>query len=122
MMANSDSDGVAAYIAAAPAPARRMLRQLRKIIRSAAPKATEKISYRMPYYHYHGRLIYFAAFKSHVSVFVMNRSKQPFARGMARYRTSASTLQFPFGTKLPVALLTRIMRARVRENDAARKR
>lgn len=119
-MMKSDSSGVAGYIAAAAAPARPMLRQLRRVIRAAAPEAIEKLSYRMPYYHHHGRLIYFAAFTRHVSVFIMGKTKAKFEKETARYRTSASTLQFPFGTKIPVRLVERIVRARVRENEAAR--
>jgi uncharacterized protein YdhG (YjbR/CyaY superfamily) len=54
---------VDAYIAAAPTETRGKLVQLRKIIKAAAPKADEGISYKVPYYRYHGALVYFAAFK-----------------------------------------------------------
>ena len=97
-----------------------MLRQLRRIIKTSAPKATEKLSYRMPYYHYQGRLIYFAAFSKHVSLYVMGKSKQKFAKEIKPYQTSSSTLRFPFGTKIPVRLVTRIVRARVREIEATK--
>jgi uncharacterized protein YdhG (YjbR/CyaY superfamily) len=109
---------VDAYIAAAPAPARPMLRQLRRLIRSAAPKAVEKLSYRMPYYSHHGRLTYFAAFSSHVSLYAMGRSKTQFAAATKPYRTSETTLRFRFGTKIPATLVTRLIRARVRENES----
>ena len=94
-----------------------MLRQLRRIIMAAAPKATEKLSYRMPYYHDHGRLIYFAAHTRHVSVYVMGNAKQKYAKELAPYQTSKSTLQFPLGTKIPVRLITRLVRARGKENN-----
>ena len=113
--------GVAGYIAAAPAPARPMLRQLRRLVRASAPRASETLSYGMPYYSHHGRLIYFAAFQKHVSVFVMNRAKERFAAEMKPYRATASTLHFPFGTRLPATLVTRLVRARVRENEDAAK-
>jgi uncharacterized protein YdhG (YjbR/CyaY superfamily) len=119
--ARTEKQAVDAYIAAAPRPARPMLRELRRVIRSCAPMATEKLSYRMPYYHHYGRLIYFAAFSKHVSLYVMGKSKQRFARAMAPYQTSASTLRFPLGTKIPVGLVTKLVRARVRENEQARK-
>lgn len=105
------------YIAAAPKPARPMLRELRRIVKACAPKATEKLSYRMPYYHYHGRWVYFAAFSKHVSLYVMGRAKRVFAEELEPYQTSASTLQFPFGTKLPARLISRIVRDRVDENE-----
>ena len=110
---------VAAYIAAAPLPARALLRQLRALVRSVAPEAEERLSYGMPYYSLHGRLAYFAAFKGHVGVYLMGRSKERFARELARWRTTASTLRFEFGDRLPLALLRRVLRARTEENLTA---
>src|SRR5262245_20026966 len=109
------------YIAAAPKPAQPMLRQLRRIIKTNAPKAVEKLSYRMPYYDYHGRLTYFSAFTKHVSLFVMNRAKQRFAAEMKPFRTTPTPLRFPLGTKIPAGLVARLVRARARENEQARK-
>lgn len=88
-------------------------------MRSAAPDADETLSYRMPYYSQHGRLIYFAVFRRHVGVYLMGRSKERFAKHITPWRTSASTLRFGFGSKLPVTLLGRIVRARLKENLAA---
>ena len=107
---------VKAYIDAAPIPARAMLRQLRSLIRTTVPEAEEKLSYGMPYYGLDGRLVYFAAFKSHVSVFLMGRSKDAFAAETARWRTTANTMRFEFGERLPVTLLRRILRARAKES------
>jgi uncharacterized protein YdhG (YjbR/CyaY superfamily) len=109
---------VDAYIAAAPRAARPMLRELRRIVRRAAPEAIETLSYRMPYYSHHGRLTYFAAFSKHVSLYAMGKSKKQFAEAMKPYQTSESTLRFPLGTKIPAALVTRLIRARVRELEA----
>ena len=53
-----------AYLAAVPKDARDALEKLRKIIRAAAPKATETISYQIPTYKYHGMLVSFAASKT----------------------------------------------------------
>ena len=58
------------YIAAAPARARAVLRQLRRVIKTAAPKADERISYGMPYYGYKGRLAYFRLAKGHVGLYI----------------------------------------------------
>lgn len=99
-----------------------MLRELRRLVRAGAPRAEEKISYRMPYYSYFGRLTYFAAFSQHVSYFALGRSKRPFAKEMKPYLTSTSTMRFPFGTKIPSRLIRRLVRARALENEAARKR
>jgi uncharacterized protein YdhG (YjbR/CyaY superfamily) len=99
-----------------------MLRTLRRIVRANAPKATERISYGIPSYDFHGQLIYFAAFKKHVSVYVMGKSKEKFAAELKPYRKTKATLQFPFGTKIPERMIARIVRARLKENEAARRK
>jgi len=110
---------VDAYIAAAPKAARTLLRHIRSAIRSAAPGAEEKLSYRMPYYSYHGRLIYFAAFANHVGVYLMGASRERFAEELEPFRTTPTTMRIPIGSKAPLALLRRIVKARVAENEAA---
>src|SRR5215831_731680 len=109
--AAAGKNSVAAYIAQAPKAAQPMLRQLRRIVRANAPKATETLSYRIPYYSQHGRLIYFAVFSKHVSVYVMGKSKEQFADEMKPYRKTKATLHFPFGTKIPAPLIAKLVRA-----------
>lgn len=107
---------VDAYIAAAPRAAQPPLRRLRALIQSGAPKAEERISYGMPYYHYHGRLIYFAIFKNHIGVYPGGHAdKHP---EMKPYMTSIGTYRFPLNQPLPVALLRRFVKGRVKEMEA----
>src|SRR5262249_53071625 len=113
---------VSGYIAAAPAPARAMLRQLRAAVRAAAPQAEERISYGMPYYYDRGRLVYFAAFKRHVSLFVWGPILKRHAASVRKYQTTSATLQFPLGTPLPLALIKRLVSARRRENARLEKK
>jgi len=108
------------YVAAAPPDARRMLKQLRSAITSVAPEAEERISYSMPYYGHHGRLAYFAAFKNHVSLFIMRLVMKRYAQEVKRYRTSTSTLRFPIGSAIPVALVKKLVKAQVKENEVRR--
>lgn len=109
-----------AYIASAPQEARAQLVQLRKIIKAAAPTAEESINYRMPYYKYHGALAGFAAFKSHISLFgALSEEQQDWFRG---YEIAKGTIRFPIGTPLPVALIRRLIKARMRKNEARRNR
>jgi uncharacterized protein YdhG (YjbR/CyaY superfamily) len=98
-----------------------MLRQLRSIVRTTAPKAVEKIGYGMPYYSYRGRLVYFAAFKEHVSLFARGAAMKGFAREVKPYRTSSATLRLPLGSKLPVTLVRKLVKARVKDNEAKQK-
>jgi uncharacterized protein YdhG (YjbR/CyaY superfamily) len=107
---------VDAYIAAAPKAAQPLLRQLRAVIKEAAPKADERISYGMPYYHHHGRLIYYAAFKNHVSVFPCGQAEK--YEELRQYMTGKGTLRFPLGEPLPAALIKKMVKARVKESEA----
>lgn len=115
-MAGNGSRDVDAYIAAAPLPARRIMRELRRIIREVVPEATEYISYRMPYYSFHGRLIYFAAQRTHVGLYMLGRAQKKYARELAPYLSGASTARFPLDKPLPAALVRKIMKERRAEN------
>jgi uncharacterized protein YdhG (YjbR/CyaY superfamily) len=109
---------VSAYISSAPKASQPLLRQLRNIVHVAAPSAEEKVSYGMPYYSLHGRLVYFAGYEKHVAVYVMDASRRALPKALQQYRTSKSTLRFPVGSKLPVALLTKLIRTQARANTA----
>lgn len=110
---------VDAYIAAAPKPAQVMLKELRSAIKSVAPTAEEKISYAMPYFGYKGRLIYYSAFKKHIGVYAMGPAMNAYAKEVTPYRTSLSTLQFPIGTKLPIPLIKKLVKAQMKANEEA---
>lgn len=115
---------VDAYIAAAPVPVRVMLKTIRSTIKNAAPKAEEKISYSMPYFGYHGRLIYYAAFAKHVSIFPMlsAASRKKYATELKKYLSGKVTMQVPIGAKVPTRLIADLVKARVREVDEAMKK
>lgn len=107
---------VDAYIAAAPRAAQPHLRELRRIVKRAAPEAEERISYRMPYYHFHGRLVYFAAHSNHVGLYALGETYK--AEGLHRYVAAKGTLQFPHGEPMPADKIERLVRKRVAENAA----
>jgi uncharacterized protein YdhG (YjbR/CyaY superfamily) len=87
------------------------------VIRKAAPEAEERISYGMPYYHYHGRLVYFAAHTRHVGLYALGQTYQ--AEGLQDYVAAKGTLQFPYGGPLPVEKIARLVKKRVKENERA---
>ena len=114
------SADVDVYIAAQPPRARAALRRLRQAIRAAAPEAEEVIAYRMPAFRSHGRrLVYFAAFKDHYSLFPASSTLLATMRKDVRpYQAAVGTLRFEYGAPLPVGLVRRIVRARLTENRA----
>lgn len=107
---------VEAYLAAQSPAARKMLRQLRALIRKEAPDATESVSYGMPAYKLHGVLLYIGGFKAHCSLFALPQAIVHFREQLQPYTTSKGTIQFPLGSPLPEKLIREIIRFRVRQN------
>jgi uncharacterized protein YdhG (YjbR/CyaY superfamily) len=112
------------YLAGVPEPARTALNRIRASIRSAAPpEAIEAISYGMPAFKYKGSLVGFAAFSNHCSFFPMNSSLiQAFKDELRNFETSKGTIRFPVDKPLPAALVKKMVKARVTENDLKKRR
>lgn len=108
------------YLAGVPEDARVVLERLRKTIKAAAPEASEQISYQIPYYKYHGMVVSFAAFKEHLSFFPGTLAVKAFKDDLKEYDTSKGTIRFPVNKPLPSALVTKIVKARIAENDKKR--
>src|SRR4051795_1921437 len=111
---------VEAYLAACPEPHRSTLQKLRATIRAIVPKeTTEAIKYGMPSFQYKGGLVGYAAFKEHCRLFPMNGSLVgEFAEELRGYKTSKGTIQFPADKPMPVALVKKMVKARVAQNEA----
>jgi uncharacterized protein YdhG (YjbR/CyaY superfamily) len=112
-------EDVDAYIAAFPPDVQLALKQLRRTIRACAPKAEERISYGIPAYRYHGMLIYFAGFKNHCSLFPASKSiLKIFSKELKPFEVSgASTIRFTPDHPLPAALVRKIVKTRMTQNE-----
>ena len=110
-----DVDG---YISAAPKAAQKKLRQVRAAIREAAPTAKESISYRIPFYDYKGRLVYFGLFRNHIGLYVRPPVVEQHKRELAGYVTTMSAVHLPLDEDIPVSLVKKLVRARMKINDA----
>jgi uncharacterized protein YdhG (YjbR/CyaY superfamily) len=107
------------YMSMVPEKERAVLSELRRTIRAAAPMAEESMSYQMPAFSHHGPLVFFAAFKNHLGFYGVSKKVLDTLRSELRpYRTSTTTLHFSADNPLPASLVTRIVRARVEENEA----
>jgi uncharacterized protein YdhG (YjbR/CyaY superfamily) len=107
------------YLSTIPEEARSALENLRKIIKAAAPKADEIISYRIPTFVYYGPLVGFHATKNHCSFHlmspsVMNRHKDE----LKPFDTTTATIHFSPDKPLPVSLVKKLVQARIEENEA----
>lgn len=96
------------------------LETIRGIIKKVAPDAEEVISYQIPAFKYLGYLIYYSAYKTHISI------SSPFSPALlaefetelAKYKTSKAAIQFPNKEPLPIGLIKKIVQFRKKENEA----
>ena len=112
------------YLAAVPEPARGTLNKVRAVIRSCVPpEATEAISYGMPAFKYKGSLVAFAAFSNHCSFFPMSAALiQAYESDLKNFETSKGTIRFPMDKPLPAALVKKLVKARVAQNEQKKRR
>ena len=113
---NIPPKNVDAYLKAVPPTVRVKLEKMRKAIRSAAPGAEEVISYSMPAYKYHGMLVYFAAFKNHMGFYPFLSAINTFKKELSKYEGSKGTVRFPIDKPVPLGLVTKMVKFRVKEN------
>lgn len=96
---------------------KKLLRDLRKVIREAAPGAEETISYNMPAYKYYGMLFYFAANKNNIGFYPGSSLViEVLRKELANYKTSKGTIRFPLDKSLPIGLIKKIVKFRVNFN------
>jgi uncharacterized protein YdhG (YjbR/CyaY superfamily) len=92
-------------------------------IRKVAPEAEEAISYQMPTFRLAGKnLVHFAAFKNHIGFYPVPTGIAAFKKELAAYKTSKGAVQFPLDQPLPLKLIARMVKFRVKENLAKAKK
>ena len=104
------------YIAGFPDDVQTILQKIRTTIRKAAPGAREGISYQIPTFVLNGNLIFFAAFKNHVSVYPAPRGDESFKQELSEYEGGKGTVRFPLDKPIPHDLIRRIVRFRIAKN------
>jgi uncharacterized protein YdhG (YjbR/CyaY superfamily) len=111
---------VGEYLARVPEPGRSTLEKVRAVIRSIVPReTTEVISYGIPSFRYKRGLVSYAAFKDHCSFFPLGSSAlDALANELKPYRAAKGTLHFPLDKPLPSALIKKIVKARLAQNEA----
>jgi uncharacterized protein YdhG (YjbR/CyaY superfamily) len=111
------------YLAAVPEPARGTLRKIRTAIRSVVtPETTEAISYGMPAFKYKGTLVWFASFTNHCSLFPTASMIEAFKKELKDFPTSRGSIHFTPNTPLPIALVKKIVKARISQNQSKKRR
>jgi uncharacterized protein YdhG (YjbR/CyaY superfamily) len=107
------------YLARVPEPGRSTLKKVRAVIRSVVPAGTtEVISYGIPTFRYKRGLVAFAAFRDHCSFFPLGSSVlDAFKEDLKPFRVSKGTLHFPLDKPLPAALVKKIVKTRIAQNE-----
>ena len=105
------------YISTFPEAVRIKLERLRQTIREAAPGAEEAISYKIPTFKMNGNLVHFAAFKKHIGFYPEPSGIEAFKEELTKYESAAGSVKFPIDEDLPLDLIRRIVKYRVKENQ-----
>jgi uncharacterized protein YdhG (YjbR/CyaY superfamily) len=116
-MKGAIAEDIDSYIAEFPDDIQKRLEQVRATIRKAAPKAEEAIKYAIPTFVLNGNLVHFAAFKNHIGFYPAPTGMKAFKEALAPYKQGKGSVQFPLDKPMPLALITRIVKMRVEENQ-----
>ncbi|TWW01002.1 iron chaperone [Chitinophaga pinensis] len=110
------------YIADFPENVQALLQQVRATIHKAAPEATEDIKYAIPTFVLNGNLVHFAAFKSHIGFYPTPTGIEEFEKELSVYKQGKGSVQFPLDQPMPLDLITRIVKYRVKQNAEKKKK
>jgi uncharacterized protein YdhG (YjbR/CyaY superfamily) len=110
------------YVSRFPKEVQQLLQKMRLTIRKAAPKAKETISYGIPAFTLNGILVWYAAHKSHIGFYPRASVIAAFKKELSAYKGAKGSVQFPFDEPLPLALVSRIVKRRVKQNLTNRKK
>ncbi len=100
------------YIAEFPPETQEVLERVRAIVKETVPEATETIAYDIPAFGLDGRrLVYFAGWKSHVSLYPVPDGDEAFKSAIAPYQSGKGTLRFDLGKPLPEEVIQRVVEA-----------
>lgn len=107
------------YIAVFPPGTQTILQEIRQAIKKAAPKAEEVISYNMPGYKLNGMLVWYAGYKNHIGFYPKPSGLKAFQKELSGFKSSKGAVQFPIDQPMPLSLVTKIVKMRIKENAEA---
>ena len=110
------------YLSYCPEAIQYRLEDLRAAIKKAAPRASEIINYNIPSYKQHRVLVHVAVYKNHIGFYPTSSGVREFKSELSKYKVSKGAIQFPIDERLPLGLIARIVRFRVKEDAAKAKK
>lgn len=122
MMKATEANDVDSYIAGFPKNVQKLLQQMRKTIRKAAPDAEEAIKYGIPTFVLNGKnLVHFGGYKAHIGFYPAPRAIEAFKDELAEYAGAKGTVQFPLDHPLPHDLIARIVKFRIAQESGKKR-
>ncbi|RYY57860.1 MAG: hypothetical protein EOO09_01125 [Chitinophagaceae bacterium] len=106
------------YIDGFPDSTQKLLRQVREAVQKAAPAAVEAIKYGMPTFVLNGNLVHFAGYDHHIGFYPTPDGTDEFKKEISKYKTGKGSTQFPIDEPMPLTLISRMVRHRVKTNTA----
>jgi uncharacterized protein YdhG (YjbR/CyaY superfamily) len=104
------------YIEGFPKDIQGILEKLRVTIRKAAPEAEETINYAIPTFTLNGNLVHFAAAKNHIGFYPAPSGIKAFKKELSVYEGAKGSIKFPIDKPLPLSLVSKIVKFRIKEN------
>lgn len=109
------------YISSFTEETQKLLMQVRASIQEAAPEAAETISYGIPTFTLAGNLVHFAAFKNHIGFYPTSSGIEKFKEELSIYETAKGSVKFPIDEPLPLGIISKIVKFRVKEKQVDKK-
>jgi uncharacterized protein YdhG (YjbR/CyaY superfamily) len=116
-MKNKIAGSIDEYISSFPQKTQDILELVRLTIKKSAPDAEETIKYAIPTFVLNGNLVHFAAFEHHIGFYPAPTGMKSFEKELSKYKTGKGSVQFPIDKPMPLALITKIVRFRVKEME-----
>ena len=111
------------YISDFSGETQKYLNEMRELIRKLAPDSVESISYAIPTFSLNGKyLVYFAGFKNHIGLYPTPVGMEAFKEELSNYKTGKGSVQFPLNKPLPIALITKIVKYQIEQNEIKTKK
>ena len=111
------------YISDFPGETQKYLNEMRELIRKLAPDSVESISYAIPTFSLNEKyLVYFAGFKNHIGLYPTPVGMEAFKEELSNYKTGKGSVQFPLNKPLPIALITKIVKYQIEQNEIKTKK
>jgi len=110
------SKNIDEYLIRFPKEVQQLLKKMRLTIKKAAPKAEEKISYGIPTFTLNGNLVHFAGYKNHIGFYPTPSGITAFKKELSAYKGAKGSVQFPINEPLPLTLVSRIVKFRVKKS------